>query len=233
MFLGPLGKSRSEEIFDRLAASYRQGEWVVLPQLRDGTGWQGWRTADAIAMNCWPSRGLEVHGFEIKVSRADWQRELKNPQKAESIFAYCDRFWLVVPADAEIVRAGELPTTWGLMRVGDVVELTVEAPKLTPTPLDRAFLASILRGLHKHEAPAGRLEAAREEGRKAGVEEGRRYAERAYEMAGEAYRVTARREDLLYLERSAESLLKRIREELKPLKEWQPGSLSVGGVHEE
>ena len=35
----------------------------------------GGRYADAIAMNLWPSRGLAVHGFEIKISRGDWQRE--------------------------------------------------------------------------------------------------------------------------------------------------------------
>ena len=43
----------------------------------------------------WPSRGLYLHGFEIKVHRNDWLRELKNPAKAEEIAGYCHFWWVV------------------------------------------------------------------------------------------------------------------------------------------
>src|SRR4051812_18306594 len=60
-------------------------EYVLLEQVRGATGiTEGAdRSADAIAMSVWPSRGLELHGFEVKVSRGDWLRELREPAKAE------------------------------------------------------------------------------------------------------------------------------------------------------
>jgi hypothetical protein len=73
-------------------------------------------------------------------------RELKQPYKADPIKQFCDR-WYVVCADAKIVKyADELPHGWGLMFAegGKLVEF-IEAPKLTPQPVDRAFLAALMR----------------------------------------------------------------------------------------
>lgn len=103
------------------------------------------RYADAIAMSLWPSRGLDIIGFEIKVSRTDWQKELKDPSKSEALMQFCDKWYLVV-GDKSIVHDGELPPTWGLIapkrtRLG----IITPAPTLTPKPVSKPFLASILR----------------------------------------------------------------------------------------
>jgi len=103
------------------------------------------RYADAIAMSLWPSRGLDIIGFEIKVSRTDWQKELKDPSKSEALMQFCDKWYLVV-GDKSIVHDGELPPTWGLIapkrtRLG----IITSAPALTPKPVSKPFLASILR----------------------------------------------------------------------------------------
>ncbi len=99
-------------------------------------------------MNLWPSRGLSVHGFEVKVSRSDWLSELRNPAKSASIQRFCDHWWLVV-GDKGIVQPGELPDTWGLFVVeGKEKKRLVcrkEAPKLEAQSLDRTFVASMLR----------------------------------------------------------------------------------------
>jgi hypothetical protein len=102
-----------------------------------------------VAVNLWPSRGLEVLGFEIKASRRDWVKELKQPSKSAAIQKYCDRWW-VVAGGANIVQAGELPPTWGLLvvhggRSKQRLVCTQEAPKLESQPLDKAFLLSMLR----------------------------------------------------------------------------------------
>lgn len=56
-----------------------------------------------------------VHGFEIKVSRADWLRELKTHGAKSALWrTYCHYWWIVVP-DASIVQPGELPDGWGLL----------------------------------------------------------------------------------------------------------------------
>lgn len=127
--------------------------WVFMTHVRDAAGFNANRTLDAIAMSLWPSRGLLLDGFEVKCSRSDWLRELKDPAKADGFHARLDRFWLVV-ADASIVQAGELPTTWGLLvaRGGKLVQ-SVAAPMLRPKSQDlppgfgRSFLAAMLRAV--------------------------------------------------------------------------------------
>jgi hypothetical protein len=134
------------EVFGALRKRFPAPEFATLPGVRDGTGWNSQRTIDALVMGLWPSRGLLLHGVEIKVSRGDWLRELRNPKKQETIFKRCDRFWLAV-GDPDIVQPGELPETWGLLvpHRGATLKIKKQAPELTPAPLDRAFLAAILR----------------------------------------------------------------------------------------
>jgi hypothetical protein len=91
------------------------GEYAFLTHVRNAAGFDANRTIDAIAVSLWPSRGLVIDAFEVKVSRADWQRELADPKKAGDICQIVDRFWIVAPAG--VVRAGELPPTWGLIEV--------------------------------------------------------------------------------------------------------------------
>ena len=137
--------------------------WAFIPHVRNAAGFDASRTADAIAMSLWPSRGLELHGFEIKVSRSDWQRELLKPDKAESFCAIVDRWWLVV-SDAAIVHDGELPPTWGLLIVrGGKLVAKVDAPALRRRPpgdtrlsdaFSRSFLAALLRSAARTESVA-------------------------------------------------------------------------------
>lgn len=169
----------SDAIFRLLAKRYTLPEWVLVPQVRDGTGFSATRTADAVAMNCYPSKGLEVHGFEFKTARGDWLQELRDGSKADAVAQHCDRWWIVATEDV-VVRA-ELPKAWGLIVVkGDELRTAVAAPPLPGAqdgPLDRCFIASFLRGcLERAKAPTDEaLRAARHEGekaaRKAGAEE--------------------------------------------------------------
>lgn len=129
---------------DMLRKRFAAPEWAYLEEVAPATG-GGTRYADAVAVNLWQSRGHAVYGFEIKVSRGDWLRELKKPEKAEqSVFSYCDRWFIVAPAG--VLKDGELPPTWGYMelREGGLVA-RVEAPKLEPKPIGRAFFASLMR----------------------------------------------------------------------------------------
>ncbi len=160
----------AQDIVAALAKRHPAPTWAFLEQVRNSTGWAKVpRTADAIAMSCWPSRGLELHGFEVKVSRTDWKRELADPEKAEEIMAFCDRWWIVTPAKG-IVQDGEIPTTWGHMVVdGRGATVKIAAPKLEAQPIDRLFLAAILRRVNECSIPVDRIEdkikAARSEGK--------------------------------------------------------------------
>ena len=106
-------------------------------------------------MSLWPSRGLELIGFEIKASRGDWLSELKNPAKAEEISRFCDR-WYIVAGSEGIVRTGELPAAWGLMMPkGKGLRIEVESRGTEARAIDRLFLASLLRAVAT-QAPAER-----------------------------------------------------------------------------
>lgn len=129
-----------------LRKRYAPPAWTILEEVRDATGHGATRSADAIAMSLWPSRGLELHGFEIKASRGDWLRELHAPEKAEPIAKYCNRWWIVA-ANESVVADGELPPAWGLLVLrGKALATLKEAPERAHlVGVDRPFLAALLR----------------------------------------------------------------------------------------
>lgn len=101
-------------------------------------------------MSLWPSRGLEAFGFEVKVSKGDWKKELLNPAKAAEIQKFCDRWWIVFANGA--VQLGEVPPNWGLMEFkGNGLHVVKEAPKLEGAECDRGFVAALVRQLDKTE----------------------------------------------------------------------------------
>lgn len=149
-------------VMQALRLRYAPPAWALFEEVGNATGTMHSRRADAIAMSLWPSRGLELHGFEVKISRSDWVRERDNPEKAEVIAKRCDRWWLVV-SDEKFVHDGELPPSWGLLVLrGEKLVTKVEAQKLDAEPLTRAFLAAILRRAHEsiaHMVPKADVDA--------------------------------------------------------------------------
>ncbi|MFZ6655910.1 hypothetical protein [Undibacterium sp. TJN19] len=126
---------------------YTAPEWALMEEVAPATG-GGTRYADAVAINLWNSRGHAIHGFEIKVSRSDWLRELKQPEKAEDIYRFCDYWWILAPKG--IVKDGELPPSWGLLELRDTgIVQVVKAPKLEPKQVTREFFASLIRRAHE------------------------------------------------------------------------------------
>jgi hypothetical protein len=115
------------------------------------------RTADFIAVDTWPSSmrqgWLTVHGVEVKVSRGDWLRELKNPAKSELGMPYATHRWLAVP-DMSLVRAGELPAGWGLLSVTGSRGLVaqVQAAGREGPPFGPHEMAALLRAVAKTAA---------------------------------------------------------------------------------
>lgn len=128
------------------------------------------------------SKRHALHGFEVKVSRSDWLRELKAPSKSVAISSYCDYWWLAV-SGPDIVKPGELPPEWGLLvptkgrpqpddwRPPSWAPLTpwpgapklravARARQLEPKPLEREFIACIVRRFAREQEDAV-AEAAR------------------------------------------------------------------------
>ena len=96
------------------------------------------RRADAVHVGLWQSRGAgRIDVCELKVSRADFRRELDKPAKAEAWWPYSTTFCIVSPG-VDITPPEELPPGWGLMvpnsrgrRFKVVVKPAEREPKLT------------------------------------------------------------------------------------------------------
>lgn len=141
--------------------------YVAMSHVRSDAGFDAERTADFMALDLWPSKGLVLHGHEVKISRSDWLNELKDPEKAGAFIPHVDYWWLVI-ADKDMVKPGELPAEWGMMALGGDGKLRVvkQAPRLRPlvkqpdsnrygmmryahTPVHRGLAASMLRAACK------------------------------------------------------------------------------------
>lgn len=137
------------EIKIALRQRYAAPEWALLFEVGDATGARHTRFADALAMSLWPSRGLTLHGMEIKVSRSDWKRERANPEKAETIAAYCD-YWSLVTAKGVVLDPDEIPPAWGWLEFDGVKFVRRRDETRTEAqPISRAFLAALLRRADK------------------------------------------------------------------------------------
>lgn len=133
-----------------LRKRYPSPEWAFLEEVAPRTG-GGSGYADGVAVNLWHSRGHAIHGFEIKVSRADWLKELRQPAKAEGVFQYCNAWWIVAPKG--ILKDHELPPTWGLIEAGPASLRVVRAgAALEPRPVTLAFFASLVRRAEENVA---------------------------------------------------------------------------------
>lgn len=134
------------EMIKALRRHFCGPSYALLTGVTNGTGRNNTNEADAIAMSIWPSRGLYLIGIEIKVSRSDWLRELKNPAKAESIARYCDQ-WCIAAGSESIVQISELPKPWGLLVPGPGGNLKVaKAPaQIRAKAIDKRFLAAVFR----------------------------------------------------------------------------------------
>lgn len=160
-------KFTERQMLDLLHRRYSQTNpgngprYACAEHVKNQAGFHARRCVDLIAVDCWPTGGIELHGHEVKVSRSDWLHELKQPEKADAFKRYMDRWWLVIP-DAKIVKPGELPDDWGLLilsrrsstgkwpnfhsaSIEECLRAKVQAPRLTPEPLPREMLATLMR----------------------------------------------------------------------------------------
>lgn len=150
------------KVFGMLKGPFPDGAYVRIPQVRNGTGYtRRTRTADALIVSCWPSRGLWFAGVEIKVSTYDWKKELSQPDKSAEIQKWCHYWYVAAPAG--VVPIGEVPPTWGVIECGRNCKILRPAPRLEPQPLDAAFLAAVLRAATDGLVPSVEVEKLAQE----------------------------------------------------------------------
>ncbi len=134
-----------KSVYEILRCKFPEKEYALLQEVSDAAGFSRSRSADYMIMSLYPSRGNSLSGVELKSHRGDWLNELKKPDKAENIFQYCDYFWLLTDGD-NIAKLEEIPETWGWMSIkGGRISIMKVAPKLSPKPITKSFLAALLK----------------------------------------------------------------------------------------
>jgi hypothetical protein len=132
-----------------LQQRYALPEWVLLFELSGGTGWRGQQhRADAVAFNCYPSKGLHRLAFEVKRTRQDYMREVDAPAKRQWLESLCHQCYFVVAPG--IVKEEELPSSWGLIvatKEGKELRRTKAAEHRDLGPLPESFALGAIRAL--------------------------------------------------------------------------------------
>lgn len=134
----------SSHICAALRLRYPKESHALMFEVAPSTG-GGTRYADAVAFGLWASHGHAIDGIEVKVSRSDFLNEMKQPEKSQPIFQFCNRWWLACPKD--MVKPDELPPTWGLLEYidGGTLRQKIKAPKLSPIKPTTGFFAAMMR----------------------------------------------------------------------------------------
>lgn len=170
-------KITADDLRKMLRRKYGGDGYALFDEVHDGIGDGKNRACDVLGMSLWPSKGLGIIGFEIKLSRADFLNELRDPDKSDAFKRYCDRWWLV--ARSKSIVQNDLPPGWGMMWArGDKLVVSVGAPKLEPEPMPQGMLASLLRRASESSATKAALDESYEKGRLFGEKMGKREKER-------------------------------------------------------
>ncbi len=147
------------DLVTRLRVRYEYPEWLVADEVSLDYQGKSFR-ADAMAVNLWVSRGLHLHGFEVKVSRSDWLKELQQVGKCEAARRFCDRWWLLSPPD--IARKEELPEGWGWLQTsGTGLRIAKQAAQNeSPDKMTTELVVRLLRAACE-KSPAALVAIAR------------------------------------------------------------------------
>jgi hypothetical protein len=149
-------KLTEKDVLDLLQRKYTSdgnggaAEYAYMTHVRNAAGFDATRTIDAVVVSLWKSRGMAIEGFEVKVDRRDWLRELRDPRKMDDVASLVDRFTLVAPVGV-VKDVHEVPETWGYIEVsatGKTSRRVREAPLLhgeIGKTVSRSVLVSMLR----------------------------------------------------------------------------------------
>jgi hypothetical protein len=109
---------------------------VFIPEV----GWNGGTAnsrCDAIYVGFTGSSGRLLIGHEVKVTRADWRRELDHPGKADAWADQCHAWYVVAPSTA-VVKPEELPHGWGLLTINPRTTVRLDVTVKAAVHADRA-----------------------------------------------------------------------------------------------
>lgn len=153
------------QVLSALQTHHKGDAWAFFAEVRNTTGFSRQiRSADALAISLWPSRGLYAQGYEIKVSKSDLDAELKEPNKADEIGKFCLHWFLATPEG--LTEGRVIPAGWGIVEVRENGKLKWKRPAPANEYVQQptwGLIASISRQLCAGMVPASTLQQQVEE----------------------------------------------------------------------
>ncbi|MBY0548686.1 MAG: hypothetical protein K2W95_15555 [Candidatus Obscuribacterales bacterium] len=109
---------KTDDILNLLLKRYAddgRGEWLAYPEMRAGTGYSSSsnKYIDLWVLNCFNHQRTS---YEIKVSRGDLLKELKDPKKRRMALFLSNYYYFIAPKD--MIKVAEVPPECGLKEVG-------------------------------------------------------------------------------------------------------------------
>lgn len=136
--------TETRKIIELLKHRHVGSEWATFVELNVGTGSHAGQRIDLYAFNMFPSKNYLRVAYEVKVSRADFARELEKPKKREFAEKVANECYFAMPAG--LVRPDEIPEGWGLIEAvknGMRVKKRAQQRKVEDMPLH--FVAAMAR----------------------------------------------------------------------------------------
>lgn len=150
------------QMVELLRARHKDRQWVGFPEMTYSTLTQDDKKEadqriDFWAMNLWASRNFERITYEIKISRHDFLREMRKPEKRLPGLHISNRFYYIIPHGC--VDESEVPAECGLIVVKKpkgrdyyALVMVKKAPwRDVDPPLGIDFWASMARRVNRDE----------------------------------------------------------------------------------
>lgn len=142
-----------------LEERYPLPEWALVFELSKGTGWRGQEgRCDAVAFNCYPSKGYHRLAFEMKTGRGDFLKELERPKKRAWVEENFHQTYFVTSRG--VAKEEEIPEGWGLLvetQKGDALRRVKVARHRELPPLPETLALSVIRSManrmHSYAVP--------------------------------------------------------------------------------
>lgn len=140
----------ADKIIRVLMDYHKKYSCLVFRELRRGVGYSYDRTIDLFTFETWPSRGFNRIAYEVKISRSDFVREIRDPSKRAGFRKFANEFYFATPPG--LLSPGEIPSDTGLIEISETGrrKIIISSPHIENPP-DWGFLASLARRLVQQE----------------------------------------------------------------------------------
>jgi hypothetical protein len=144
---------------------YRHAGEIFVTELRGGAGGRATDNSyiDAYALHPYPSKQNCRVAYEVKVSRSDFLKDIKQPHKHRAALVHSNEFYFVAPEG--LLKAEEMPLFAGLREVFTdnhgspyLASPTLQAPWRDTNPPSWRFVASLCRNIER-DGKLARLDA--------------------------------------------------------------------------